>query len=164
MKPGEVGAAMEGRALANAPHVPSEEKRTIVSLCKALAFTDAQTADMVGCSETTLKKYYREELAAGSQRIHVKIAGNVARMAMRQTNEKVTLTAAIFWLKGIVGVKDNGEGTAGGSGVPTFAQQINIGASGREQVYEFSLKIGDKKPIDGPGSLLPPIDQAPKVA
>jgi hypothetical protein len=56
-------------------------------------------AEVIGLSKGSLQTHFREELDLGRIRANFEIAKNLYKMATGPTNERTTLTAAIWWTK-----------------------------------------------------------------
>lgn len=109
-------------------HVPTERDRITVMLCMAQGFTTERTAKLLGIGETTLRKYYREELDVGADKALTKVAGVLFSIATDRNHPKCA-TAAIFLLKAKGGWRDNAPAetdTPDGH----FSFSINISGSG----------------------------------
>lgn len=112
-------------------HVPTNEGRTLVSVCSACGYTLEQIAPMLHISVNTLRKHYQHELTTGRDQMIAKVAGNLFATAMQRADLKASNTASIFILK-----------TRGGWREGEKAEE---GATGGTVVDVF-LKIGDKEP------------------
>lgn len=111
-------------------HQPTDQTRSLVSLCKAMGYTEDQTAKTVGIALNTLKAHYREELDTGDLKANAKVAANLFTMATSPTHPKA-VTAAIFWAKSKMGWSDKtAEGEEGDED---------------EAPVQFTIGIGDKR-------------------
>lgn len=108
-------------------HVPTDQTRALVSLCKAMGYTEAQTAATLNVAVNTLKAHYREELDIGDLKVNAKVAANLYMIATSPTHPKA-VTAAIFWTKAKMGWSDK-------------AGDTDEGDEGEEPV-QFSIVIG----------------------
>lgn len=124
-KPHGVG----GRGGNGGPHVPTDQTRALVSLCKAMGYTEAQTAATMGISVNTLKAHYREELDIGDLKVNAKVAANLFSIATSPTHPKA-ITAAIFWAKAKMGWTDK---------TPEAEEGDD------EEPVEFTIGIGEKR-------------------
>lgn len=111
-------------------HVPTNEGRTLVSVCAACGYTLEQTASLLKVSIPTLRKHYEHELTSGRDAMIAKVAGNLFATAMQRADLKASNTASIFILKTRGGWRENEkpETDSGGTNV------------------DVHLKIGDKEP------------------
>ena len=133
---------------------PNEKDRRMISMGKALCMTEAQIATQIGISETTMKKYYREELAVGTQAINVMVANNMAQNAIQTQDRKAAVSAGKFWLESHGGpaFKSAGRVSAeakfgirrGGDDDPRGDETDILDRDDLE--FEFTLKIGDREP------------------
>lgn len=111
------------------PHAPTAQTRALVSVCKAIGYTDEQIAATVEISLNTLKLHYKDELATGAAKVNAKVAANLFTTAVSPTHPKA-ITAAIFWAKARMGWTDKTpEGDEGDDEAPV----------------EFTIGIGDKR-------------------
>lgn len=117
-----------------APHVPTDKDRNFVMLGRACGLTDKQTAELVGISESTLRRHYSEELENGATRINMMVATNIFRTATQRADLKAANTAGFFWLKTRGGWNDRA------------ATEVGIESLGPVRV---TLKIGDREPTTG---------------
>jgi hypothetical protein len=75
------------------PFVPTEDQRKLVKQA-SIFMTNAQVADFIGISETTLKKYFPEELKLGAKQANINVGSALYKSAMGGN-----VTAQIFWCK-----------------------------------------------------------------
>jgi|688.fasta_scaffold167112_2 hypothetical protein len=135
-KKAAVTAILKNRTAAGqqAPHVPTDKDRNFVMLGRACGLTDKQTAELVGISESTLRRHYAEELEHGAVRINMMVASNIFRTATQRQDLKAANTAGFFWLKSRAGWNDRG------------TTEVGIESLGPVRV---TLKIGDREPSTG---------------
>jgi hypothetical protein len=86
---------------------PSDFDRGRAFAWAAHGCSDADICEELGISETTLKKYYAEELSRG-RKAPTPMAINVVLRAMQEGGPQA-LTAAFFWLKTKAGYKEKQE-------------------------------------------------------
>lgn len=77
------------------PHDPTPEQRKLVHTLAGYGVKEDDIAREIGIDPTTLRRYYKEELAMGHVRANAKVAESLYQMATSGQN----VTAAIFWLK-----------------------------------------------------------------
>jgi hypothetical protein len=111
------------------PHQPSPQTKALVSVCKAIGYTDEQIAATVEISPTTLKLHYKEELETGAAKVNAKVAANLFATAVSTTHPKA-ITAAIFWAKARMGWSDK---------TPEAEEGDD------ETPVEFTIGIGEKR-------------------
>lgn len=108
-------------------HAPTEATRQQVASLILFGLGQIEISTVLGISEPTLTKYYRDELDTTKAKVGAKVATGLARLAMR-VGEKGSfkdgaLTAAIFYLKTqgrwkeISGTEHSGPG---GAPIPVF--------------------------------------------
>lgn len=73
---------------------PTAEQRQQVEMYSAVGLTQAQIAELVGCSVDTLDRHFRRELDLGLAKANAKVAGTLFNKAMQGDN-----ACLIFWLK-----------------------------------------------------------------
>lgn len=76
-------------------------------LSEALAMSglrDSEIADLIGCAESTLKKYYATELSRGRKIANAKVVTALFNNAM-----KGNVAAQIFWCKARLGWRETPE-------------------------------------------------------
>lgn len=83
--------------MARNPHDPTEKDRKQVSLMAGIGLKHDQIAKVVGVSDETLRKYYRDELDTGEARMNAMVAQNLYSIATSKGTGSVA--AAIFWMK-----------------------------------------------------------------
>lgn len=86
-----------------AAYEPNEKDRTLVALGSMAGGTQERVAKVIGISADTLQRYYTKEWEDGSETANLKVTGNLYRMATMTTNDRVAVTAAIFWAKSRMG-------------------------------------------------------------
>ena len=95
-----------GRPRGPPPFEPTANDRDVVSMCMAMGLSQEQTAKQVrfpeGIGLSTLRKYFAAELADNGMRIHMRVAANMAAIAMDKNHKGVVL-AGMFWLKSRLG-------------------------------------------------------------
>lgn len=112
-------------------HEPTNEGRTLVSVCASCGYTQGQIAALLQISEPTLRKHYEKELTTGRDAMIAKVAGNLFATAMQRNDLKASNTASIFILKTRGGWRENEK-----------ADDTSQGGT----VVDVFLKIGDKEP------------------
>jgi hypothetical protein len=79
-------------------HEPTPELRAVVERCCAAGFRQEEIALVVGCSDGTLRKAYREELDRGTVRINAKVTERLYDIALGG-DTRSALSACIFLAK-----------------------------------------------------------------
>lgn len=79
------------------PHAPTAEQRKQVEALVGYGIPEAEICKMVGITENTLRKHYREEIDTGTAKANAKVAQSLYKKATGDGSQSVT--AAIFWLK-----------------------------------------------------------------
>ena len=77
-------------------------------------YRDSEIADLVGCAESTLKKYYAAELSRGRKIANAKVVTALFNNAM-----KGNVAAQIFWCKARLGWREIPEGMQPNQTPPT---------------------------------------------
>jgi len=80
--------------MAKAAFVPTMQQRKIVESAVSVGMTTDQVAILIGCGESTIKKYFQEELSKGLIKANMNVAGALYKSAMGGN-----VTAQIFWCK-----------------------------------------------------------------
>lgn len=125
-------------------YVANDKDRAIVAMGRACALTDAQIAGLCGISETTLKKYYHEELHIGHLKVVAKVAANMAAIASQSADKKAAVTAGKFWLESVGGDAFKPKATASAEARIKKGQQEDDDS----EELVFTLKIGDREPVE----------------
>jgi hypothetical protein len=87
-------------------HEPTEkDRRQVRVLSGMVGATHEEIAAVLGISEPTLRKYYREELDASPMEANAKVAQSLFRQATNP--DKPNVVAAIFWMKARAGWRDS---------------------------------------------------------
>jgi hypothetical protein len=86
------------------PHEPTDKIRSQVEALVGYGIPAVEIAMMVGISDETLRKYYREEIDTGTAKANAKVAQSLYQKATGDGASAVT--AAIFWLKTRAGWKE----------------------------------------------------------
>lgn len=81
----------------NQPFVPTDKERQQVERMVGLGLTQEQIAKILNIAESTLKKYFREELDNGEAKANSAVAQNLFGIATSRDSGAVA--AAIFWMK-----------------------------------------------------------------
>ena len=104
-----------------AEFVPSPEQRKLVKTMSAFGIPQIDIAEVVGISDRTLRKAFREELDRGVIEANMKVAETCFRMATSGT----VPAATFFWLKARAGWREviRQEHT-GGDGGPIQLQRV----------------------------------------
>jgi hypothetical protein len=120
-------------------HHPAEKDRRLVQLCMAQGFTVERTARLMGLGQTTLRKYYGDELRTGADKAISVVAGTLYSIATDRNHPKCA-TAAIFLLKAKGGWRENAPLESEATGPMTFS--INIGNAGPASSTEPDFQPG----------------------
>lgn len=115
-----------------AAYVPNDKDRTLVALGAISGGTQEKIAKVIGIDRDTLRKYYADEWDNGKDVADLKVTGNLYRMATMTGNDKVALTAAIWYSKSRMGWKGEGSSASGEFENPDGG------------VVRFTLKIGER--------------------
>ncbi len=78
-------------------HKPDPELRRQVEALAGFGIPEADMAGLIGIDPKTLRKHYRQELDRGHTKANARVAENLFRKA--SGDGRVSVTAAIFWLK-----------------------------------------------------------------
>lgn len=76
---------------------PDEKSRKQIAVMAGIGLTHDQIAKIMGVSDETLRKYYRDELDTGEARMNAAVAQNLYSIATSKGQGAVA--AAIFWMK-----------------------------------------------------------------
>ena len=82
-------------------HIPTDDIRGVVSQMAAVGVPQPSIAKVVGLSDRTLRKYYREELDEAAIKANANVANTLYKKAMSGDT-----TSLIFWLKTRAGWKE----------------------------------------------------------
>jgi len=81
----------------NQPFVVDDKDRQQVERMVGFGITQEQIAKIMGIAESTLKKYFADELENGVSRVNSAVAQNLFSIAT--SREQGSVAAAIFWMK-----------------------------------------------------------------
>lgn len=87
----------EPRKRGRASYEPSDKDRKQVTIMSGVGLTHDQIAKIVGVSDETLRKYYKDELDTGASKMNAQVAQNLFSIATSKGPGSVP--AAIFWMK-----------------------------------------------------------------
>jgi hypothetical protein len=79
------------------PFVPTDKDRLQVERMVGFGITQDQIAKIMGIGESTLKKYFADELSNGVSRVNSAVAQNLFSIAT--SRDPGSVAAAIFWMK-----------------------------------------------------------------
>lgn len=85
-------------------YAPTEKEARQVRTLSGMGTRCADIAKVLGISESTLRKYYAEDLEIGCIQANAKVAESLFKQATNE--EKPNIVAAIFWLKTRAGWKE----------------------------------------------------------
>lgn len=94
----------EKRGRGRPKHEPKDEIRKQVEAMVGYGVPVEHLAPLVGISQSTINKYYREELDSGTAKANAKVAQSLYQKALGDNTSSVA--AAIFWLKTRAGWKE----------------------------------------------------------
>lgn len=83
---------------------PTDDQRKMVEAMSSVGIIQTQIAQVLGISDVTLRKHFREELDNAEIKANAKVAANLFRQATK--DDPRSITAAIFWTKTRLGWKD----------------------------------------------------------
>lgn len=108
--------------------VPTDRDRKQVRTLAAMGLMAEEIARVIGVTDKTLQKHFKEELAVGP----AEATANVAQALYKQAVDplKPNVTAAIFWLKARAGWRDNDFG--------------NVDKPGKKEVRDTAAKQASK--------------------
>lgn len=89
------------------PHEPTEKTRQQVEAMAAFGLKHDHIARIVGISDETLRKYYRNELDLGLSKVTAQVANSLYKRALSDRSEAVA--AAKFFLQSQAGWKERAE-------------------------------------------------------
>ena len=99
--------------------VPTDEQRRQVKSLSAIGTKQSATAQRLGITEKTLRKYFREELDSGELEANSKVAQALFMMACSGENTAAT----IFWMKTRAGWREGPHTVAMPLAPPPFIVQ-----------------------------------------
>lgn len=79
------------------PHIADEKTKKQVAMMVGFGITQPQIATILGVSEDTLQRHYRDELDTGAAKANMQVANNLFSIATSKGSGAVA--AAIFWMK-----------------------------------------------------------------
>lgn len=122
------------------------ESRAVVAALAACGIPQKIIAQYMNCAWGTLDKHYREELTDGLHYANARVVANLYRMAIGEGRE--ALTAAIFWAKTKVGMKETSAvEVSGRDGKPIEAEVTT-----RVAPYVEAVRgLGGLDAVDDPG-------------
>ncbi|MBS0640902.1 MAG: hypothetical protein JSS43_13575 [Proteobacteria bacterium] len=137
-----------------AEFIPTPEQRRTARAMAAYGIPQIEIAAVIGISDRTLRKAFREELDRAATEANAKVAEVCFRMA---TSGKVP-AATFFWLKTRAGWREvNRFEHTGGQGGPI---QVAALEDSRKPIAEFMAEFLEER-SDEQGRLLPSINNAP---
>lgn len=112
----------------NKAHEPTQTQRDTVKLHAMVGTPQEDIARVLGISDRTLRKYYRDELDLSLAKANATIGGALFNKA-----KSGDTAAQIFWLKTRAGFKEKGENEASGSSQIGKIEIEVIGANNKDQ-------------------------------
>lgn len=89
----------ERKPLGRPPFAPTREQRDLVEEMAGFGVPFDDIARLIGCSAPTLRKYFEDELAAGTAKANLKVARTMYNRAIDEKGGRDSVIAGIFWLK-----------------------------------------------------------------
>jgi hypothetical protein len=106
---------------------PTEEHRRQVMIMAGLGIVQAEIANLIGCSDRTLRTYYRRELDTGATEANMRVAQSLYNLATKEGN----VAACIWWTKARMGWRE--------------AQDLNVGGQA-DNPLGFEIIWGPARP------------------
>lgn len=118
-------------------HKPTDQNRRTVESMAAYGITHDEIAAVIGVSDETLRKYYREELHLAATKANAKVAERIWHIAMGKVegqSVRDSVTMLCFWAKCRMGWREtnNLELTGRGGGPLEIAITRRIVRAGDE--------------------------------
>jgi hypothetical protein len=124
-----------------------------VALLAGYGITQPEIGRLIGCSDRTLRTYYREELDTGATIASAKVAESLFQMA---TRDKIP-AAAIFWLKARAGWREKQDLTIDGAQTLQLAH-LTAARSMSEQIHSQLIEAAPDPSEDEPREMEPAIE------
>ena len=80
-----------------APFQPTEQQRKQVRMMAGMGIQQVNIGKIIGVSDETLRKHFRDELDTGTDMANMAVASNLYSIAT--SNKPGAVPAAIFWMK-----------------------------------------------------------------
>jgi hypothetical protein len=94
------------RPIGRPPFVATADQRKQVETMAGVGVPHDDIARLIGCSAPTLRKYFEQELAAGTAKANLRVAQTLYRRAIDAKGGRDSVIAGIFWLKCRAGWKE----------------------------------------------------------
>lgn len=132
-------AKTEKRGRGRPAYVPEEKDRKQVLTMAGIGLTQDQIAKIMGISDETLRRNYKNELETGTSRMNAMVAQNLYSIATSKGQGSVA--AAIFWMKTRARWQEvNRNEITGADGAPLDARVNVININGLEFGQRQALK------------------------
>ena len=96
-RPRKDGTPAQGKTGGQKPYEATDEKRAMAEKMAGLGIPQDQIAMVMGISDVTLRKYYRDQLDVGVAKANSLVAQNLFNIAT--SKETGAVAAGIFWMK-----------------------------------------------------------------
>lgn len=110
-------------------YAPTDKDRASVKALAAYGVQQAEIASVMGCTEKTLRKHFREELDTSAISANAKVAESLFKKATGDGPSSVA--AAIFWLKSRAGWQESKEDGAGKKAQRQASAEARVNSGGR---------------------------------
>lgn len=121
---------------------PDDNDRKQVLVLVGMGLTHDQIAKVMGISDESLRKHFREELDTGEAKLNAKVAQNLFNIAT--SKQSGCVPAAIFWMKTRAGwrEKDRVELTGADGGPIQFeAKTVDVDDLDEEQLDALEMAL-----------------------
>jgi hypothetical protein len=121
---------------------PDDNDRKQVLVLVGMGLTHDQIAKVMGISDESLRKHFREELDTGEAKLNAKVAQNLFNIAT--SKQSGCVPAAIFWMKTRAGwrEKDRVELTgADGGPIQIEAKTVEVDDLDEEQLDALEMAL-----------------------
>ena len=129
--------------MARKPHEPTDKDRRQVTIMAGIGLSQEQISKIIGISDDTLRKHYRDELDTAEAKMTAQVAQNLFSIAT--SRETGAVTAAIFWMKTRAQWREtNRTEVSGPNGGPLQVQNIDLSHMTDEELEILDLALNGR--------------------
>jgi DNA-binding CsgD family transcriptional regulator len=129
--------------MARKPYEPTDKDRKQVTIMAGIGLSQEQIAKIIGISDDTLRKYFRDELDTAEAKMTAQVAQNLYSIAT--SRESGAVTAAIFWMKTRAQWREtNRTEVSGPNGGPIKVESVDLSHLSDEELEILDIALNGR--------------------